>query len=713
MNLCKNALVKPFVLSLLVFVAPFAWSQPVNLEDPSNDDSTTVYPADYFAEFSPVSANDMLSRIPGIGLAMRSGGGGGRGLGSGEGQVLINGKRLTGKSNAGESQLSRISADQVDYIEIIRGSSEALGIRGASQVVNVVLLDTPSRSSTSAQLNFDRYSDGALRPGGNLAFSGQSGEFNYLLNIEAESRYNIWTSEEFSFDPDLNLLESRSEENARDQTDYQASVNLGYAFEQSTFQLNGLYGFSQPPSQVDRIIRDFVTDTVSQQREDNSSERDNWEIGGDYEFVATNGGRFRFLFIVNDRQFDYTRERFDVFDDSETKNLFLLTSGRDRERIARSTYSWNLTGSQGLEIGMEIAQTIRDSGLLMGLEDDEGVPSDSVGGLVPVEISNSDSIVEELRYETFAVHDWQINSRLSLKSSVIVETSTITQTGDVLNERDFRFVRPEIELRYNVTPSLQLTAGVRKDVSQLSFSDFSATVDNSDEDQNTQAGNPNIAQEQSWRYEINLEQRLPNDIGVFNAQFYYRDLTDVIDRIDVSPSADDLQSARGNIGDGKRYGVNFDVSSKLGFLSLPNALLTTSLSLRDSQVIDPFLGTTRRVRNNGRWSSRIGYRHDLPQWNMSYGFDHFNSSNDGSGKIEIDIIDIEERTTDAYLSAWVEKKAFGNFTFRFEAQNILKAENCRTRTRFIGATVDGILEEIEEYCSGNGEKLSFSIRTTF
>ncbi|PCH58491.1 MAG: hypothetical protein COC19_08415, partial [SAR86 cluster bacterium] len=237
MNLCKNALVKPFVLSLLVFVAPFAWSQPVNLEDPSNDDSTTVYPADYFAEFSPVSANDMLSRIPGIGLAMRSGGGGGRGLGSGEGQVLINGKRLTGKSNAGESQLSRISADQVDYIEIIRGSSEALGIRGASQVVNVVLLDTPSRSSTSAQLNFDRYSDGALRPGGNLAFSGQSGEFNYLLNIEAESRYNIWTSEEFSFDPDLNLLESRSEENARDQTDYQASVNLGYAFEQSTFQL--------------------------------------------------------------------------------------------------------------------------------------------------------------------------------------------------------------------------------------------------------------------------------------------------------------------------------------------------------------------------------------------------------------------------------------------------------------------------------------------
>ena len=48
--------------------------------------------------------------------------------------------------------------------------------------------------------------------------------------------------------------------------------------------------------------------------------------------------------------------------------------------------------------------------------------------------------------------------------------------------------------------------------------------------------------------------RLPNDLGVVNSQFWYRDVTDHIDRIDVSSSEGTLASARGNIGDGKRYG---------------------------------------------------------------------------------------------------------------------------------------------------------------
>jgi hypothetical protein len=38
---------------------------------------------------------------------------------------------------------------------------------------------------------------------------------------------------------------------------------------------------------------------------------------------------------------------------------------------------------------------------------------------------------------------------------------------------------------------------------------------------------------------------------------------------------------------------------------------------------------------------------------------------------------------------------------------------CRTRTRFLGATAAGIVEEVEDYCNGNGLELSFKVRTTF
>ena len=154
--------IKALVILSLLTAAPGVSAQLVQPEFPS-DDSTVVYPASYFAEYFPVSADDMLNRIPGIGLALR-GGNSGRGLGSGEGEVLINGQRITGKNNEGRDQLNRISADQVEYIEIIRGTSEVLDVRSGGQVVNVVLVDSPSRSSTSVELRTDRKQDGTLDP---------------------------------------------------------------------------------------------------------------------------------------------------------------------------------------------------------------------------------------------------------------------------------------------------------------------------------------------------------------------------------------------------------------------------------------------------------------------------------------------------------------------------------------------------------------------
>ena len=102
------------------------------------ESSTVVYQADFFDQYQPFSVNDMLARIPGINLA-RGGGDNRRGLGAGGNQVLINGRRVAGKGNEGNAQLSRIPASEVDYIEIIRGTSGDLDVRGGNQIINVVL----------------------------------------------------------------------------------------------------------------------------------------------------------------------------------------------------------------------------------------------------------------------------------------------------------------------------------------------------------------------------------------------------------------------------------------------------------------------------------------------------------------------------------------------------------------------------------------------
>jgi outer membrane receptor for ferrienterochelin and colicin len=685
------------------------------------EESTVRYEADFFAEFSPVSVSDMIDRIPGINLAMRGGGNGGnggnsnrRGLGSGAGEILINGQRVAGKSNEGRSQLSRISANQVDYIEIIRGTSDELDIRGGAQIVNVVLLEAASRSSISAEVNVTRHYDSTLDPGAKFSYTGQDGNFNYLFHVEADPLYQYRQRDETSHDLAGRLLETRNEVNIRNQTDLATGFNLGYQMQSTLLQFNGLYGQSAPPSAVERTINDYSGLALASrvEREKSENDRSNWEVSADLEHEFTNGNDFRFLYIANNREEDNSRERFQGEGEAAAKDLFLYNYGRDRERIVRTSYALALTETQAIEAGVERAQTIRDNNLRLGLAG-SGVPDPDYGGLVPVSIINAQSSVEEMRYEDFLVHNWQLNTRMSLESSLIYETSTITQSGDIAKERDFAFLRPKIDYRFDITQTMQFRATVEKTVSQLSFADFSASVDQSDDDQNTQAGNPEIAQEQAWEYNLNIEYRLPNDLGVLSSGFYYRDLRDVIDLVDVSPSLQQPQSANGNIGDGTRWGANVEVSARLGFVGLANALLSVSYAAGDSKITDPFLGIERRVKNNNRGLGRVNFRHDVTKTNLSYGFNLTYPVNGGSGRQQIDIVDIEITRYQPFLNAFLEKRAFGGITFRFDMRNALDSRQCLKRIRYFGLTVDGIVEEVENSCSGNGITYGLSVRHTF
>lgn len=693
----------------------------VSAQEPVTDNESTIrYPASFFAQYEPFSVNDMLNRIPGITLAMSGGAGAGgpgsssgssrRGLGAGGDQILINGRRIAGKENEGSAQLSRIPASQVQYIEIIRGTSGDLDVRGGAQVINIVLLEAESRSSVAAEINMDRYHDGTYDPGGSLSYSGQTGAFNYLLSIAAEPRYEFRDGFETSIlrDGTPNDIVIRKE--YRDQTTKTLSSNFGYDLTlNDRINFNAQLSEANPPGKADRIITDLraVPNTVTVEHDDIPATADAWEIGGDYEHTFASGSRFKTLFIVNEDESESTREAFSVQGAADNKYLYLANQSLTKERIVRSSYSFGLNDTQDLEIGVERAQTILDAQLQLAVRPTIG--GAGFGGLTPS--SNTDATVEELRYESFIVHNWQLNSRMSLESTLLFENSTIEQSGDVSNKRDFDFIRPKVDYRFDITPAIQLRASIEKDVAQLSFSDFTSSTASGDDDQNALAGNPDLRQEQSLRYEMNLEYRLPSDGGVLSARAFYHDLEDVIDRVDVSTPTR-IQSANGNIGDGERYGVNLDASLRLGFLGAPEMLLTSGIQLEDSKVTDPFLGIERRLRQAGRGSYKLGFRHDIPALTLNYGFNYSHGIT-GNRKL-YDIDKIEDYNSGDNLSMFVEKVGFAGLTYRFEAMNALEGERCRDRYRYTGGTIaTGNLVEIEDSCSNTGIKLALKIRGTF
>ncbi len=683
-------------------------------------DATVTYPAEYFAQFNPYSVNDMLQRIPGISLA-RSGSrsqsrGGGRGLGAGGEQVLINGRRIAGKSNEGDSQLSRIPASEVRYIEIIRGTSGELDVRGGTQVINVVLNEALSNVSFAYEVNMDRALDGTLVPGGRISATGQYAALNYFLSAEREPRYDFRDGFESALDRFGDLAETVNRDETTDGWPISLTANFGYEFSPTdTANLNFSWTGNDVEYDTDRIITRYQSDAVASrifERDTQPSESTGFEVGGDYMHVFDNGSRWKTIAIVNEKENEFERSRFKVDPSSsvETKDLYLFNYEKYQERIIRSSYVFDLSQGQSIEAGVERAQTIVDTSLRLGLL--TGVAGgQEFGGLTPV--TSSVGTVEEMRLEYFTIHNWSMNDRMTLETTLLVEDSSISQSGTLANSRDFSFFRPKVDYRFDITPSVQFRGIVQKIVNQLSFRDFTAGVDQRDDEQNSFEGNSDIQQMSWWNYEANLEYRLPNDAGVINTQLYYQTVFDVIDNVDVSRDGEIL-SARGNTGDGRRYGINLNNSLRLSFLNQPNMLLTAGLSVEEATHYDSIRGEDRERAmgpRDGGSNYSIGFRHDIPRLNnTNWGF---NANKRFLNDFMVWDIDKTEHYSPA-LSwfAWAETQAWGGLVYRFEARD--SNERCRLRTRYAGGTtVTGYVNEVEDSCSINGPVYAIKVRGTF
>ena len=695
----------------------------------AEDDATVTYPASYFAQYGSVSAKDMIDRIPGVGSTTgggssstggfrgAGGGSGGRGFGSGSGasEILINGKRTAGKSNATSGLLDRINADQVSYIQIIRGTSGELDVRGTGQVINIVLFDELDASSLTYQVNADRYRDTHFQPGGNIAYANRIGAFDFVLSGVVEPRYGHTESEEFSVLGDFSSNDRVVEDQITEQSSYDITANLGYEFSENTSaRFNILLSQNDNPTEVDRSITDFTVNpnVLNLQRDDIPGKQNNWEIGGDYETFFDNGSRFKALFVLNQDNRNSTRERFDIFEDgSDKKNLFLKTGSRTSEEIVRGSYTFDILQNQDIEIGAERAVTTLNSKLALGIAGDIGDSSPLFGGLVPVPVSNANSTVEEERYEPFVIHNWVINPRMSLESHILYEYSEISQSGDISNKRDFDFVKPKVDFRYDMTPSLQLRGSIEKVVTQLRFSDFVAATDEQDEDSNTFAGNANLRQEWFWKYDFITEYRLPNDMGVIDANLFYHDHRDVIERMDITIDEDNLQSANGNIGDGKMWGLSVNASVRMSMINMPNLLFSSRWNAADSEITDPFTGQLRRFQFHGRGRWDVSFRHDIPEWNLNWG-GRWNNRFDGNQKL-YDIDDTVSTLGEPNVELFAEYITDNGTSWRFDARDLTNNEQCRERIRYMGRLSAGILEEIENRCSTRGLVMSLKITGTF
>ena len=570
------------------------------IDKAESSNGAQVFEPAYFESYAPRTALDMIGRIPGFQLQF---GDNKRGLGNGGANILINGERISGKTNP-RDQLSRITAKNVVKIEIVDGTSlDIPGLTG--QVANVFTKTTGITGTWEWKPEWrNRLKPSLFR--GAVTVSGQRGNLSYSAKLKNDTfRNGNWGPEEL-FSPDGVVFETRDESSRfngdnpggslnltwKPKEDHIANLNLEY----NQFNFNG----REISKRTAITARGTTQETLFSRAEDEW----NAEAGGDYEFPA-GPGKLKFIGYY---RFEHspTVSRFDIFDPvlGRTDGSRFFRIADEAEMIGRAEYSLNTGEGEDWQLGIEGAFNFLDieSSLLVL---DNGV-------FVEEALDGASSRVEENRAEATLTHSHNFSPKLKLQASAGVEYSQLSQTGAEGQVRSF--VRPKgfVSTTYKPDDSLDIRFKIEREVGQLNFFDFISSV--SVQDDFDTAGNANIVPEQSWLAEVEFDKKFGKG-NTFKARFYGAKISDLVDRIPIGDG-----DAVGNIDSASRYGFDLSSTVKGDKWGLKGTELELEYQWRKSSVDDPLLGFARRLNGDkiSYWS--VSFRHDIPKTDWAWGF---------------------------------------------------------------------------------------------
>ena len=590
--------------SLILGLSPTITAQEADTEADTNSGTRTYTPED-FTQYAPRTALDMVRQIPGFRLD--GGDTQSRGFGQATGNVLINGQRISGKSNSAIDALGRITASSVEKIEILDGAS--LDIPGLSgQVVNVI----SAADGTTGTWNWNaRFREGNTPRwySGEISANGKRGVMDWTLSFESDPFRNGHRGPETVTDGAGLLTETRDEDAQYYGDNPSVSVALAWKPESGTianFNASyGLFNFLQKERSV-RTPLVPVGQPVVRRLFEFSEDEWNAEIGGDYEFDM-GPGRLKFIGLQR-LEHSPTLANFIANNEAGTglqQSQFERVAD-ESETIARSEYSWAPSDGRDWQVSFEGAfNTLEIEAALTAL--------DANGILAPVTLNNATSTVEERRAEATLTHGRTLSPKLSIQASLGAEYSELTQSGAAGQERTFTRPKGFLSAAYKPSEDTTINLKVAREVGQLNFFDFISSVNINNN--NSNAGNPDLVPEQSWEAEIEIERDF-GDKGAGTLRVFGEAIEDIVDRVPIGATGE----APGNLDSARRYGIEATGTIKLDPWGWEGAQIEFEGEARQSSIDDPLTGISRRINGDLVSFVNANFRHDVAKTDWAWGF---------------------------------------------------------------------------------------------
>ena len=563
---------------------------------------TRVYtPAD-FARFAPANALDMLRNVPGFTIREQAQE---RGIGEATANVVLNGQRISGKSDEITAQLSRIPAQNVVRIEIVDGASlEIPGLSG--QVANII---AQSRSR------------------------GVNGQFSWSPEVRAHSAPPLWTRFDASVSGEngpvewtLGIDNSTGRGGAAGPTWIMAPNGVITEYRDDVFsgrnerpRVSSRFKIDGPGSSIGNLSgsyrwifgefteRSFRTGPGLVDRERILTSEDgghSWEIGGDYEFALA-GGRLKLIGLNRSSNSPFESDVVIRFADrSPDGGDRFARSGVQNERIGRVEYRWRGLGGD-LQLSGESAFNRLDSVSRYFVRE-------AGGGLREIPLPGGSARITEDRYEVMASYGRSFAPNFSIQLSAGGEYSQLSHISGGTATRSFWRPKGQLTAVWRPEPNLDLNFRLQRRVGQLNFYDFLASVNLGEDRRN--AGNAELVPPQTWEAEVEAVRRL-GPWGTTSLRLYGHLIDDIIDIIPIGATGE----SPGNIDRAIRFGGDWKSTINLDGSGLRGMRLDTRVQLQHSRLRDPLTGERRPISNSLQYLANFELRHDVPDTDWAWG----------------------------------------------------------------------------------------------
>ncbi len=682
---------------------------------------TLSYDLEYFQRFEPLTVGDMLKRVPSVGFlsdVLEYDGVRLRGLDPGYTQILINGERVPGAGFDRSFFVDRIPAELVERIEIVRSPSADRSGDAIAGSLNIVLRDGYSLDGGYVRVGGAHYvNDSTTRGIGGAVWGGDVGAGKLLLGINVQGRRNPKDKFSARFDePGGTLDNTEVQTDVRSGTDSALNASWTLPTDTGSFALNAFYVRTDRLQDEDSIEyrggRVGDADLLTLNDNDVDIVTDNWALDATWRTELAGGDtKFRIGYAgFDDDQDEFENESEYLRDALPFPEIDRYTADRERVRLEDREFSAEfdherlLGDDLRLKFGVQYTAKERDTGILAARSRVTIPNAQAANPTLPTSftfepVPGAVNTIEEDRIDPFVklsgggdAFEWETGLRWQ-QTSVDIDDRTVP-AADARSDRDYGVLLPSAHLRWSLSDDDRVTASVARSMRRPGFDQITPALLEAELGDNDLLGNPALEPEIAWGFDLGYEHRLGRQ-GIVGVNAFWRDISDLIE---LASTGDEGSEGEGtlvlqprNTGDGTVWGIEFDLSTPLTALGLPDTGVFVNYSWLDSEVDDVF--GTRRFNDQSKSIYNVGFIHDLVDFGGAFGIT-YRKQGEAFGRI------VGEEVTTSYdgdLEAFFEKRFGDNLVVRLTGSNLLNLSKDELFNKFntIDEQIDRDFDEYE------------------